>query len=89
MRARIYEELRETGEQKKRAFRENIYQTGHLRFEEHLSWDHLDVLCVCCAVIRFVFDIYTQIQKIQCAELFSELSILQDTKIKIDNHGEM
>ena len=33
MRVRGYEELRETGEHKKRAFRKNIYKIGDLRFE--------------------------------------------------------
>ena len=41
-RVRSYKDLRVTGEQKKRAFRENIYKIGHLRFEEAFELNNLD-----------------------------------------------
>ena len=56
MRIRSYKELRETGEQKKRAFREKIYKIGHLRFEEAFELNNLDLqyYLSLVAVLRFV-----------------------------------
>ena len=46
-RARSYKELRETGEQKKRTFRENNYKIGHLRLEGAFELRSLGLsLCV-------------------------------------------
>ena len=93
-RFRSYKELRETGEQKKRAFRENIYKIGHLRFEKALSWTNLDLLLIISCCNWLCFDIYIYIyiyihSKIQRAVLFNRLSILQDTQNKIGNLGEI
>ena len=51
----ITKELRETEEQKKRAFRENIYKTGHLSFEEAFELNNLDLLLIigCCNSLCF------------------------------------
>ena len=58
-RVRSYKELREL-ESRKRAFRENIYKIGHLRFEEAFELSNLDLTLV--AVIRIVL-IFIYIQK--------------------------
>ena len=88
-RVRSYEELRETGEQKKRTFREreNICKIGHLRFEKAFELNILDLLLMigCC---NSLFLIYIH-SKIQRAVLFNKLSILQDAHNKIDNLGEI
>ena len=90
MRVRSYEELRETGEQKKRTFREreNIYKIGHLRFEEAFEFNNLDLLLIigCCNLLCFDINIHSKIQR---SALFNKLSILQDAHGKIDNLGEI
>ena len=61
MRVRTYEELREAGEQKKRAFREreNIYKIGHLRFEEAFELNNLGLLLIIGCCNSFCFDKHT------------------------------
>ena len=90
-RVRSYREPRETGGQKKRAFTENIYKIGHLRFEEAFELNNLDLLFIigCCNSLCFDIYIYIYIQKIQRAVVFNKLSILQDTHNKIDNLEEI
>ena len=80
-RVRSYKELRETGKQKKRAFRENIYKIGNLRFEEAFELKNLDLLLIIGCCNSLCFDTYIYIHsKIQRAVLFNKLSILQDTQ---------
>ena len=78
-RVRSFEQLGETGEQKRRAFRENIYKIGHLLFEEAFELNNLDLLPI---IGRFAL-IYIH-SKIQRGVLFNKLSIFQDTQNKID-----
>ena len=56
-RVRSYEELRETEEQRKRAFRENIYKIGHLRFEDAFELNNLDLLLIIGCYNSLCFDI--------------------------------
>ena len=58
-RVRSYEELGETGEQKRRAFREKIYKIGHLRFEEAFELNNLDLFPIIGCCNSLCFDIYT------------------------------
>ena len=88
MRVRSYKELREIEGQKKRAFIENIYKIGHLRLEKAFELNNLDLLLIIGCCNSLCFDTYVH-SKIQRAELFSYLSILQDTHNKIDNLREI
>ena len=77
---RSYKELRETGEQKKRAFRENIYKIEHLRLEDAFELNNLNLLLIIGCCNSLCFDIYIHLKNSTCGIIQQTLASSRHTK---------